>query len=570
VLFVMASVDDAPVAEQILQLARYLHLPSSRVTPGILSCRGSASSDVSALRNAGVAVDLAGHFLDFEGTVRHVARSVSRHDIIVGCQDVADLYPALDSLALIPPLIEWGRTVHEAASGPKHHTRLYIAETAPAWRCAVHRMPGPQDVFFIPPLVFNAGNGDAVASLWQAAFDRVSCGIVPAPVPSVFRTFWQGGFECSSHRRHDGRRLDVVADSGHDVWVTNDYDQLGRHGMKTVRDGVRWHLIEPSPGRFDFSSLTPMLMASDRMGTQVIWDLLHYGWPDDLDIWNPRFVARFAGFATAVARHVGDVTAAVPFWCPVNEISFMAWGGGDVGYLNPFARGRGFELKVQLARAAIAAMEALLEIDPRARFVHCEPAIAVHYDLFGSLSQQSAEDLNESQFQAFDLISGRLWPQIGGRQELLDICGLNYYHNNQWLHGGGHLYIGDAGYRPLADILHYVHARYGRPVAITETGIEGAGRAEWLTYVATEALRARARGVPVEGLCLYPVADHAGWDDDRHCPNGLLGRTVVNGQREVYGPLATALAELQNGNPELCGNSGLGDDSGIARKVPAR
>jgi hypothetical protein len=29
-------------------------------------------------------------------------------------------------------------------------------------------------------------------------------------------------------------------------------------------------------------------------------------------------------------------------------------------------------------------------------------------------------------------------------------------------------------------------------------------------------------GVPVLGICLYPVMDYPGWDDDRHCTVGLL------------------------------------------------
>ena len=29
-------------------------------------------------------------------------------------------------------------------------------------------------------------------------------------------------------------------------------------------------------------------------------------------------------------------------------------------------------------------------------------------------------------------------------------------------------------------------------------------------------------GVPVLGVCLYPVMDYPGWDDDRHCSVGLL------------------------------------------------
>ncbi len=37
-----------------------------------------------------------------------------------------------------------------------------------------------------------------------------------------------------------------------------------------------------------------MLQAARDTGTQVIWDMMHYGWPDDLDVWSPAFVDRFA------------------------------------------------------------------------------------------------------------------------------------------------------------------------------------------------------------------------------------------------------------------------------------
>lgn len=60
--------------------------------------------------------------------------------------------------------------------------------------------------------------------------------------------------------------------------------------------------------------------------------------------------------------------------------------------------------------------------------------------------------------------------------------------------------------------------------------------------VMTECPRARTRGARVEGVCLYPVADHPGWDDDRLCPNGLLGHDPVRGTRTVDAPLALRIA----------------------------
>ncbi len=368
-----------------------------------------------------------------------------------------------------------------------------------------------------------------------------STGLRPA---SVFQSFFQGGFECSTQKLRDGTRLDLVAATGHDGAFERDYAQLRTHGLATVRDGVRWHLVEPSPGRFDWSSLTPALDAARRTGTQVIWDLLHYGVPDDIDILGPAFVARFARFAREVALQVRETTVSVPFWCPINEISFHSWGGGDVGYLNPFQTGRGFELKVQLARAAIAAMTELRNVDPRARFVHCEPSIVIHPAVDGSRRDEAAA-LNEAQFQAFDLISGRLWPQLGGDPSFLDIVGLNYYVQNQWHLDGPHLYPGDPGYIPFSALLTQTYARYGRPVTIAETGIEGDRRAGWFTYIADEALAARRLGVPVEGLCLYPVVNHIGWDDGRICPSGLFGHEALPSGRTVHQPLADAVADAQ-------------------------
>lgn len=188
-----------------------------------------------------------------------------------------------------------------------------------------------------------------VVPQWTDLFQQVLAERIPAPPPAIFDSFIQGGFECSTHKRRDGRRLDLLAATGHDVHAHADYLQLGAMGLRTVRDGLRWHLIESREGDIDWSSFLPMLHAAEASGMQVIWDLMHYGWPDDIDIWSPRFVTRFARFAAEAARLIKNETDATPFYCPVNEISFHAWAGGDGSYLNPFARKRGFELKVQLA-----------------------------------------------------------------------------------------------------------------------------------------------------------------------------------------------------------------------------
>lgn len=381
---------------------------------------------------------------------------------------------------------------------------------------------------------------------------------------SIFRSFWIGGFECSTHRlprrkvmgRYAGQRLDLIASTRHDEFAIQDYGRLQDAGIRTARDGVRWHLIEKAPGRYEFSSLLPMLRAARETQTQVIWDLFHYGWPDGLNIWSAGFVDRFARFARATASVILEETGAPIFVTPANEISFVSWGGGDAGFLNPFGRGRGPELKAQLVRATIAAIEAVREVDPTARICHAEPIIHIAADPDYPEEAPAAEAYRQSQFQAWDMISGRFCPELGGRPDYLDVLGVNYYSNNQWIHQDPHtppsrrrknvlLLPSHPLHRPVREMLREVYERYRRPIFIAETGIEGDARPSWLRYIGQEARAAAAAGIPLEGLCLYPIIDYPGWGDDRHCYTGLWGYVDDEGRREIYEPLADELAHQQ-------------------------
>ncbi|WP_284775883.1 glycosyltransferase [Agrobacterium sp. lyk4-40-TYG-31] len=732
ILFVFAWLVVGGEETEVRLLAR--NLDRTRYKLDIVACfhkDGMPPQTHDQLRELGVDVDTTPYSLSFEDTVAYLANKIPAYDVVVSCQNVADIYPALERMHWRPPLIEHGGLVSEALAGPKHHTSRYVGVCRSICDAAASVMPGRGDhVIEIPSMVdlgefdsskrtamraslgvdddtllvgwvgrldpkknvedfveaaalvhaqnplvrfvviggpdafmpgyavhlkdlAKARNLDGILTflgdrkdipallsaldifVWlskgegmphviaeagaaglpviatpdngaaQQIEDSVSGVFVPyndptavadaiqrlaaspdlrrklgqalqnkvettysaqAMVPQwerliqhvlnerpaarptgIFQSFLQGGFECSTHRLRpregetEGKRLDVIASTHHDRHAAADYQQLASHSIRTVRDGLRWHLIEKAPGHYDWASFLPMLEAANDTRTQVIWDLLHYGWPDDIDIWSANFVTRFAKFAAATAQLVKDHSDAVPFYSPVNEISFFSWGGGDAAYLNPFANGRGFELKVQLARAAIAAMDAILVVEPRARFVHCDPVINVITDPSRPWERGVAEGHRQSQFQGWDLLSGRMWPQIGGHEKYLDIVGVNYYHNNQWIHGGPPIDMDHPLYKPFRTILTETYARYGKPIFIAETGIEGDRRASWMTYIQQEVTAAMKRGVPVEGICLYPIVNHPGWDDDRACENGLLAAQFADGKRRVYEPLAKVL-----------------------------
>jgi beta-glucosidase/6-phospho-beta-glucosidase/beta-galactosidase len=364
----------------------------------------------------------------------------------------------------------------------------------------------------------------------------------------VFETFFLGGFECSTHRLRNGKRLDLVHATRHDEFAVSDFKLLQRYGIHSVREGLRWHLIEAQPNHFDFSTATTIIDAARATGTQVIWDLWHYGWPDDIDIFSREFVSRFTVFAQAAAEQLSAKFES-PLICPINEISFFSWAGGDGGIFNPFARHRGNELKRQLVRASVEAINAMRQINPRVRFFHIDPMINVLAKNPTPENIAAANGYHKSQFEACDMILGRESPELGGREDLIDFVGVNYYIHNQWTYpgeGGSMIVPSDPRYRHVRDLLQETFEHYRKPLFIAETGIEDDTRPAWLRYLCNEVFAAIANGVPVQGVCLYPILNHPGWEDERHCYNGLFDYADDSGQREVYEPLAAELARQEN------------------------
>jgi beta-glucosidase/6-phospho-beta-glucosidase/beta-galactosidase len=357
----------------------------------------------------------------------------------------------------------------------------------------------------------------------------------------LFESFFLGGFECSTHRLRNGNRIDEIAATRHDTFVRQDYLRLQQQGIRVARDGLRWHLVEPTPADYDFSSILGMLAAAKETNTQVIWDLCHYGWPDWLDIFEPRFVSSFAGLVREFAKLLISESDKVPIISPINEISFFSWAAGQTGHLNPHALGRGDELKEQLVRAAIAATEAAWDVDPKIRIAQIDPVINVLPGDPADEIQRDAEAYRLSQYEAWDMLAGRLKPALGGSEKYLDIIGINYYVHNQWILGGSFVSQEDPRYRSFAEMVTEVYERYQRPLFVAETGIEDEARPAWLRYVCSEVQTAIAGGTPVEGICLYPIVNHPGWDDNRHCHNGLWDYPSEEGQREMYQPLAEEL-----------------------------
>jgi beta-glucosidase/6-phospho-beta-glucosidase/beta-galactosidase len=349
--------------------------------------------------------------------------------------------------------------------------------------------------------------------------------------PSLFRSFWMGGFESACHINRAGQRLDMVHATQHDRFVRDDYAGLRHMRIGTARDTVRWHLVESTPHHYDFSSLEPFIEAANVENVEIVWDLLHYGWPADIDVYSPQFVSRFAAFCRATALHLRGRVPEVRFYTPVNELSFFAWAAGEVGWFHPFSHGRGGEFKRQLVRAWIAAVDAIREVDPEARIVSVEPLIHT-VPPRGSSDGHAAALQNDSQWEAWEMIAGRREPELGGHERYLDVVGVNFYHDNQWEVPGGakihwHIQPRDERWVPLHRLLLDAYRRFERPILIGETSHVGSGRAEWIRELTDEVSIAVTAGLPLEGICLYPIIDRFEWDNPQHWHNsGLWDYTI--------------------------------------------
>ena len=356
-----------------------------------------------------------------------------------------------------------------------------------------------------------------------------------------FASFFQAGFECSSHRRKDGVRLDLIRATSHDRHVASDYRQCAELGLRTLRDGLRWHLIEKSPGKYDWSSWLPALEAAEQYGLQIIWDLFHYGSPDCIDQGAPDFPERFTDFAIAALEVHQSVSRSPATICPMNEINFLSWAVNE-GYFPKVGPDEKGWFKRQLVRGGIMAARAIKQSWPETTIVWAEPLIHIAPSDQRRPTKRAAEQNLQGMYEAYDWITGVAEPELGGDPSLVDVVGLNFYPHNQWYLDGPTIPMGHHEYKPLADMLAGIAERYRKPVFISETGAEGSGRPAWLHYVCDEVRAAQERGVDVKGICIYPVTAYPGWDNSRHCEVGLFSPITSEGNRHVYEPLA---AELQ-------------------------
>ncbi len=363
-----------------------------------------------------------------------------------------------------------------------------------------------------------------------------------------------GGFECTDKLNAFGNRVDFLPLTGHLNLLHTDYLNLELFSISTVREGIRWSQIEKAPYIYDWSVVARMMEIGQAQGIQQIWDICHFGFPDDLTPLHPLFPRRFAALCRGFARFYRSLDATSPLIVtPINEVSFLSWLGGQVRGTSPFCVGQGWEVKYRLMKAYIEGVEALKEVDAGVRILTTEPLVNIRAPAGAQQAiRNDARNENEMQFQALDILAGRICPELRGRPEYIDLVGLNFYYNNQWL-VNTHEFVGwradDTRWVPLHQLLKQVHQRYGRPLVLSETSHPKEDRPLWMDMITRECRVALTMGIPLFGVCWYPIIDRPDWNDlDTWHQAGLWDRDPMPGGehgRVLHEPTARALLRAQ-------------------------
>jgi hypothetical protein len=165
--------------------------------------------------------------------------------------------------------------------------------------------------------------------------------------------------------------------------------------------------------------------------------------------------------------------------------------------------------------------------------------------------QAAADWFNEhAVFEAWDMLSGRVMPDLGGTRRHLDIIGINYYWTNQWVLGRDECPLPDEhpSRTPLRELIKRVYARYGGDLLITETAHVDDMRARWMNYIEDEVEALLREGISLWGVCLYPILGMPEWhDQSRWTQMGLwdLAEGSSGLERRVCEPMLEALRKAQ-------------------------
>ena len=373
------------------------------------------------------------------------------------------------------------------------------------------------------------------------------------------------GIECSSPvitgKNGQDVRRDQLAECHHYEYFKEDFRLTRELGLKFLRYGLPYHLINYSRGKYDWSFADEAMSEMQRVGIVPILDLLHFGIPDWLgNFQNPELPVRFADYAGEVAARYPWVRA----YTPVNEIYISARASGKDGIWNERLKtDQGFVTAIKhLAAANILATKAIARSRKDLLVIQSESAEYVHH--ISPHPSHAVKFSNKLGFLALDLLYRKV-PDADVMLYLLDcgftrkefdwfmlndaagyqIMGNDYYGRNE------QLLLPDGTILRGQDILGWYlitkryYSRYYRPVMHTETNVFDAKEAPlWLWKQWANVLRMRRDGVPVMGFTWYSLTDQVDWDTSLAEENNRVNECGLYDLKRRPHPVAETYRQL--------------------------
>lgn len=378
-----------------------------------------------------------------------------------------------------------------------------------------------------------AGSPDASQQV-RAGVSTTAATSDPAGTLPIQKFIWGAGIECSFLPHLN---VDQFAWTQHDRFWREDLARARNElGISHLRYAFPWHVLEPRRGQFDWAYADERMAEFDKLGIELMLDVMHFGTPTWLKqaVGDPEFPEALEGFAEQLVTRYRHQ---VKIWCPYNEPLVSALFSGDFGFWPPHSRKwRGYmPVLTRIVQGLNRSIRAIRRVMPEATVLHVDAAEA-----YKSRDKNLAVEVqrrNLRRFVVMDLLTGRVdkhhplfpWLTSFGMSELdldwfranpqsPDVLGLDYYAHSDWqidIGSGGSVRQRRADH-PLGfyGIGNEYWQRYGIPLMLSETSIEGQpiNREIWLETNIDHIRRLREEGVPVLGLVWWPMIDQLDWD----------------------------------------------------------
>ncbi|MBX5480892.1 MAG: glycoside hydrolase family 1 protein [Myxococcaceae bacterium] len=356
---------------------------------------------------------------------------------------------------------------------------------------------------------------------------------------------WERAGKLKDPNHRCGRGVDHWNLFDHDVKLAKDV------GCTAFRLSLEWARIEPARGRFDEEAIAAYrarLLRMKEAGIAPVVTLHHFthpSWFHRETPWHePSSVEVFRRYAKVCAQILRGLDAMVVTF---NEPMVLLLGGYIQGVIPPgITDGKKAMAAIgNIARAHVAAREEILEECAGSRIGTSQNVLVFRPDrwwhpLDRAVTRLASEGYNHAFLRALTEGELRLFmpglastkQTIDGGRDSIDFVGLNYYTRAHLkfiprppfiafryrdVHKRGLTHIGWEDYpEGFSQMIEEAHASYGKPIWITENGIDdrlGTRRPKFLYDHWKQLLAAMKRGADVRGYLYWSLMDNFEWLD---------------------------------------------------------